>query len=92
MTTLTVMRTAAAIVETLQREDATKCDLAVAVGRSPTVVQRALDWLREEFDAPIQFQRERQPGFWTMRARWEIPPMRLTRSGFVLAQKDRPAK
>ena len=66
------------IISELQRGTyPNKARLAELIGRTSRTVHRDLEALREDWNAPIAFDRQ-QNGFYLADAKWQIPELRLT--------------
>ena len=60
----------------------TKADLARIVERHPRTVQRDIEALVDRFDAPLEFDREKN-GFYFTDPSWHLPPIALTEGELV---------
>jgi predicted DNA-binding transcriptional regulator YafY len=60
----------------------TKTDLARVVERHPRTVQRDLEALINRFDAPLDFDREKN-GFYFTDPAWRLPPIALTEGELI---------
>ncbi len=66
------------IISELQRGTyPNKARPAELIGRTSRTVHRDLEALREDWNAPIAFDRQRN-GFYLADAKWQIPELRLT--------------
>ena len=59
-----------------------KADLARTVERHPRTVQRDLEALVNRFDAPLEFDREKN-GFYFTDPAWQLPPVALTEGELI---------
>jgi predicted DNA-binding transcriptional regulator YafY len=60
----------------------TKADLARLVERHPRTVQRDLEALVNRFDAPLEFDREKN-GFYFTDPAWQLPPVALSEGELI---------
>lgn len=71
------------IVNELQRHRfPTRADLAELIERDPRTVQRDICALKNEWDAPIQFDRTRN-GFYLTDSSWRMPELRMTEGELI---------
>lgn len=59
-----------------------KTKLAHLIGRTPRTVHRDLAALRDDWGAPIKFNRERK-GFYLADPKWQLPELRLTEGELI---------
>ncbi|MBL8191673.1 MAG: WYL domain-containing protein, partial [Acidobacteria bacterium] len=71
------------IISELQRGNyPNKARLAELIGRTPRTVHRDLAALRDDYNAPIAFNRE-QNGFYLTDPKWQLPELRLTEGELI---------